>query len=408
MIKPIHHTFGPHITGAYLLQSWKQMLTPWNWKTGYQREKLRSNIQYWFRAKCFLFSSGRQALLALLRSLDFEPGAEIIIQGYTCVALPNAIHAADYNPVFADIDPHTLNMRAENVEKCITPRTKAIICQHTFGIPSDTKALRALCDKHHLVLIEDLAHILPDTSGPDIFGKYADYMMLSFGRDKAVSGICGGAIVSKHDSVSDEIETEEQRAKEVPLGKTGIFLLYPTLYACANALYGIGLGKLLLVIARKFHLLIPVITIKEKKGKQSPTLKRMPNSCAALANNGLHSMQSINDHRRTLTTMYREAAKKYHWDIPSGVSADLPLQKFPLLVENADAIRLSLKKYNIHLDDGWTGSVVCPRSIDLSATGYKENSCPKAQEIAHNILTLPTHSTMTIKQAQYLIDHLQS
>jgi len=408
MIKPIHHTFGPHITLTYLLQSWKQLLTPWNWRKGYQREKLRSNIQYWFHAKCFLFSSGREALLALLRSLDFEPGSEVIIQGYTCVALPNAIHAADYTPIFADIDPHTLNMRIENVEKCITPRTKVIICQHTFGIPSDTKTLRALCDKHHLVLIEDLAHILPDTSGPEIFGKYADYMMLSFGRDKAISGICGGAVISKHNFISDEIETEEQRAKDLSFWKIGTLLLYPTLYACAKTIYGIGIGKLLLLVARQFHLLIPVITTKEKKGTQSPIVKRMPNACAALVNNGLHSMQAINDHRRLLTALYLKAAKKYHWDIPSGISADLPLQKFPLLVENADAVRTSLKKYNIHLDDGWTGSAVCPRSVDLSATGYKEHSCPKAEVIAQSILTLPTHSTMTIKQAQYLIHRLQS
>ena len=236
-MKPIHHTFGPHITLPYLLESWGLLLSPWKWRKGYDREKLRSSIQYWFDAKCFLFSSGREGMLGLLRSLDFETGSEIIVQGYTCVALPNAIHAAGYTPIFVDIDPGTLNIHSGDLEKKITARTKAIICQHTFGVIADTQKLREICDKNHIVLIEDLAHVLPDVSGPDSLGINADYMMLSFGRDKAISGICGGAIVSKHDMVSDELEEEEGRAKEMSLWSTFRILLYPSIYAISRTVW---------------------------------------------------------------------------------------------------------------------------------------------------------------------------
>jgi perosamine synthetase len=407
-MKPIHHTFGPHITLPYLLESWGLLLRPWKWRKGYDREKLRSSIQYWFDAKCFLFSSGREGMLGLLRSLDFETGSEIIVQGYTCVALPNAIHAAGYTPIFVDIDPATLNIHSGDLEKKITARTKAIICQHTFGIIADTQNLREICDKHHIVLIEDLAHVLPDVSGPDSLGINADYMMLSFGRDKAISGICGGAIVSRHDIVSDELEEEEQRAKEMSLWSTFRILLYPSIYAIARTIYNIGLGKIMLVVSRKLTLLLPIINAKEKKGTQSPILKKMPNACAALAGRELKNMHSINNHRRVLTKLYIEAAEKYHWDIPGSISPDFPLQKFPILTEDADAMRIALKKHNIYLDDGWTGSAVCPRSVQLSTTGYSEGSCPKAEEIAASIVTLPTHITMTMTQAKRLISHLQS
>ncbi|PIR53704.1 hypothetical protein COU75_04670 [Candidatus Peregrinibacteria bacterium CG10_big_fil_rev_8_21_14_0_10_42_8] len=408
MFKPIHHTFGPHVTLPYLIASWKELLKPWSWRKGYDRERLRSSIQYWFNAKCFLFSSGREGLLALLRSLNFDIGSEIIIQGYTCVALPNAIHAAGYIPIFVDIDPNTLNMQINAIENKITGRTKAIICQHTFGMIADTDALKALCDKHRILLIEDMAHVLPDVSGPDILGKNADYMMLSFGRDKAISGICGGVIVSKNDIISEELEEEENRAKELSIWSVFRILLYPTIYAKSKLLYGLGIGKLGLLASRKLGILLPIITKQEKSGVQSPLLRKMPNSCAALANKQLRNMHTINNHRRVLTKEYLAATKKYHWDIPNGISEHFPLQKFPILVEDADALRQKLKQYNIHLDDGWTGCVVCPRTVTIENTGYVAHSCPKAEEVAKSIITLPTHLTMTKEGAAYIISHLQS
>lgn len=393
---------------SYLLASWKELLKPWSWQKGYEREKLKSSIQYWFNAKCFLFSSGREGLLALFRSLDFDTGSEIIIQGYTCAVLPNAIHAAGYTPIFVDIDPHTLNMQINAIEQRITGRTKAIICQHTFGIIADTDALRKICDKHRILLIEDMAHVLPDVSGPDILGKNADFMMLSFGRDKAISGICGGAIVSKSDIISEELEEEEKRAKELSLWSIFRLLLYPTIYTKAKLVYSIGLGKIALVASRKIGLLLPIITKQEKNGIQSPLLNKMPNSCAALAGKQLRTMHTMNNHRRVLTKEYLTAAKKHHWDIPNGISENFPLQKFPILVEDADAVRKKLKKYNIHLDDGWTGCAVCPRTVHSETMGYVTNSCPKAEEIAKSIITLPTHITMTKKDADFVISHLQS
>ena len=408
MLKPIHHTFGPHITTAYLFQSWKLLLTPWNWRKGYAREALRSSLQYWFGTKAFLFSSGREGLLALLRSLNYETSSEILIQGYTCVALPNAIHAAGYTPVFVDTNPQTLNADISHLEGKITSRTKAVICQHTFGIVADTERLKSICNKHGLDLIEDCAHILPDVTGPKVIGKHGDYLMLSFGRDKAVSGISGGAIISKNDDVSQEIEEEEKRAKEVSIWSVVRLLLYPTIYKVGNLFYGIGLGKVLLVMARSAHLLIPVLTSKEKRGTQPHTLRKMPSSCAAFVVKELKNMHSINNHRRKLTEYYLKEITARHWNVPEFVSNDLPLQKFPILMGNADQIREFMKPNNIHLDDGWTGASVCPRSVDQIASGYEKGSCPQAEMIADQILTLPTHPTMTMSQAQKLVKILES
>lgn len=160
MIQPIHHTFGPHVTFGYWAQSVRVLLQPWKWKNGKAREQLRTTLQEHFEGNTFLFGSGRESLLALFRSLQLESGAEIIIQGYTCIALPNAIHAAGCTAVYADCTLENLNMDASAVERVITTRTRAILCQHTFGIPAEIVKLRALCTQKNIMLIEDLAHSL--------------------------------------------------------------------------------------------------------------------------------------------------------------------------------------------------------------------------------------------------------
>jgi dTDP-4-amino-4,6-dideoxygalactose transaminase len=82
------------------------------------------------------------------------------------------------------------------------------------------------------------------------------------------------------------------------------------------------------------------------------------------------------------------------------------MQKFPLFVKNAKKIREELKKKNIHLDDGWTGCVICPESCDASAAGYENGDDPNAQMVGEQILSLPTHPTMTERQAKWLIQEM--
>lgn len=150
-------------------------------------------------------------------------------------------------------------------------------------------------------------------------------------------------------------------------------------------------------------LLPAVLTKKEKHGFQTPTLKRLPNACAKLVRKQLKKLHDINNHRRMLVARYLQAAKKYDWNVPTSVTADQPLQKFPLYTTQSDALRTKLKSYNIYLDDGWTGAAVCPRTVDQEAAGYIAGSCPRAERVEREVLCLPTHPTMTKKQAEKLI-----
>jgi dTDP-4-amino-4,6-dideoxygalactose transaminase len=92
----------------------------------------------------------------------------------------------------------------------------------------------------------------------------------------------------------------------------------------------------------------------------------------------------------------------------SGIHADFPLQKFPLFIGSAQSIRAILKKENMHLDDGWTNCVVCPDSVSLPDAGYEWGADPKAEAACKQILSLPTHPTMTLMQAETLSRRLDT
>ncbi len=417
---PIHHTFAPLGDSRQRRKALAVSYAPWRYKRGKSTEKFKEVLSTAFNADAFLFASGRESLLALLRAIGLRAGEEVIIQSYTCIVLPNAIHAAGGVPIYADIERETLNLDLESVRQAITPRTRAIICQHTFGIPADLEALRSLCDERKLILIEDCAHSIPDAHTPHAIATRGDYVMFSFGRDKAISGVAGGAMLSRHADVSQILGAEEAQAIDLSWWTIARLLEYPQIYGFCRPLYGIGIGKALLWLAGKLTLLIPINTPSEKRGLASPLLHRMPNVCAALALEQFTRLHEINDHRRTLTQFYLEECKKHGLPTLKGVTAHLALQKFPMFIASkasndpersrrvvsAQTIRKQLKRHNILLEDGWTGCVVCPRGVDLDAASYQWGQDPQAEAVCEQILSLPTHPLMTLNQAKFLVEKL--
>ncbi|MSR87493.1 aminotransferase class I/II-fold pyridoxal phosphate-dependent enzyme [Candidatus Peribacteria bacterium] len=405
-IRPIHHTFAPLGDRQQRMLALRLSYLPWRYKRGPYVEKLRAALEATFNGKAFLFASGREALLAFLRNQGWNAGDEVIVQGYTCAVVPNAILRAGLTPVYADIDARTLNLDPADTERRITPRTRAVICQHTFGIPAPTEELRALCTKHNILLIEDCAHVLPDSDGPKEIGKLGDALLLSFGRDKAISGITGGAVIIKNQTMKS-LTDEEKRAGDLPLFRIGLLLEYPQIYALARPLYGCGIGKLILWLAKQLHLLIPILTPEEKHGTMPSELHHMPDILAALALDQLNRLKEINDHRCLLTGFYLEQCAEHGWPVLHGVRSDLPLQKFPMFVPNAEKIRRALKKKNIHLHDGWSGCVICPTASEASSCGYADGTDPRAEEAGEQILSLPTHPGTRLQDAEELVRELR-
>jgi perosamine synthetase len=99
--------------------------------------------------------NGTLALMAIFAGIRLEPGDEVITVSHTFAATANAILSTGATPVFIDIEPDTYLIDAKKIERAITPRTRAICPVHLFGLVADMDMIRAIADRHGLVVVED-------------------------------------------------------------------------------------------------------------------------------------------------------------------------------------------------------------------------------------------------------------
>ena len=127
----------------------------------------------------------------MIKSFDITYGDEVIVQAFTCLAVPEVVIWCGAKPVYLDID-ESLNLDIRLLEKSISSKTRIIIVQHTFGIPAKIDMIKKIAQKHNIILIEDCAHSLGAKYNSQKIGTFGDAAFFSFGRDKVISSVFGG------------------------------------------------------------------------------------------------------------------------------------------------------------------------------------------------------------------------
>lgn len=166
----------------------------------------------------YLFDSGRASLYAILVATGIGKGDEVILQAYTCLAVPTAIMWSGATPIFVDIPADSYNASAEEIQNAITNKTRAVIIQHTFGELSDIEGIQKVIDaankkrsaQDKIILIEDLAHSLGQSFNGKPLGSHGDAAFCSFGQEKVVSCTRGGAAVSTDKTISKDLAGSHQ------------------------------------------------------------------------------------------------------------------------------------------------------------------------------------------------------
>lgn len=139
-----------------------------------------------------------EGLFSSMYLLDIKPGDEVIVPTISFVGAGNAVCAAGAKLVLCDVDPRTLNVRAQDIEKVITSKTKALLLLHFGGIPCDMDDIMALCKKNNIKVIEDCAAGVCSSYKGKALGTFGDIGMWSFDAMKIL--VCGdGAILHFND-----------------------------------------------------------------------------------------------------------------------------------------------------------------------------------------------------------------
>ena len=183
--------------------------------------------------------NGTAALHLAIEGLKIPPNSEIITTSFTFIASANSISFGGCIPIFAEIDPDTYNIDPEKIEELITPKTKAILPVHIFGLPSEMKAINDIAEDHNLLVIEDACQ----SHGARIDGKHVGTFgkigCFSFYATKNMITGEGGMVVTNDDDLAEEIRSLKNHGRNPQGGYNHYTIGFN--YRLADPLAAIGL-----------------------------------------------------------------------------------------------------------------------------------------------------------------------
>jgi len=363
--------------------------------------KLVNKLSKHFDGEAFLFYKGREALHQALRAAGLPEDSNIAINGFTCYAVEEAVAKAGYMPSYLDIDTEQLHFSADTLRDAVgrNPAIKAVVIQNTLGYVCDIEAISKVCKENKLVLIEDLAHSFgAKYADGTIAGTVGDFAMLSFGRDKVIDAVSGGALIARKETSQKWMNDLNSNRHQPSARQLFVDHLYPLSTWSVRKTYSVGLGKLKQVFLKKLGLL-PRATDGDFDGYTD-----LPDGYCANVGYIISKLHSSLAHRKKIADIYRQNLNSDMIpEIAKTHASNIEL-RFPIMVSNRDDLLKYLKQNDIHISDIWYDSPIAPPRF-MTKTHYK-GECPKAERVSMRLLNLPTHINIDENKAQQICERI--
>ena len=389
--KVVHISLSPNLERKDVVKGITVFLSFWKWKNGSASTRLKNSLERYFGLNVYLTNSGRSSLYIILKALNIQKGDEVILQAFSCNAVANPILWVGAKPVYADIEEFSYNISAKDIKKKITQNTKAIIIQHSFGIVADISAIKKIAREKRIYLIEDVAHSLGAKHKGKPVGTFGDMALLSFGRDKVISSVYGGAVISKKSYKRRLEKVYNEECKNASIFWIFQQLMHIIFTPVILKSYNIVFGKILLVVLQKIGFISKAVSRKEKKGEMpSHFPRKLPNALAEIAYIQFRRLLYFNNHRQKIAKMYiKGLSDNRRIILPITKDGDIFL-RYSIQCSNSSEIIEKAKKENIILGD-WYKNVIDPKGTDMKKIKYKKGSCKVAEIVASRVVNLPTH-----------------
>lgn len=184
----------------------KEVLLSGNLVQGKNVEYLEKKIaKYLNVSNCILLTNGTSTLHLILIALGIGKGDEVIVPAFSYIATANVIELVGATPIFIDISIETFNIDSDKIEKAISPRTKAIMIVHEFGLCADILKIKDICDRNKIHMIEDAACALGAKEGVNFAGTLGIAGSFSFHPRKAITSGEGGAVITSSSDLANKI-----------------------------------------------------------------------------------------------------------------------------------------------------------------------------------------------------------
>ena len=319
-------------------------------------------------------NSGTAALDIAVGALGLKPGDEAITTPLTFAATSNALVYNGIKPVFADIDPKTLNIDPADVRKKITPKTKLIIYVDYTGQPCKIDELRVIADEHGLFLIEDAAHAIGAMYKGRRVGTLADMTTFSFHPVKHITTGEGGMVTTNN----------EQFFKKLMMLRThGID-------KDTGARYGPNAGWAydMKMLGRNY---------------------RITDFQCALGISQMKRLDEFIAQRRKLVSFYRKILPQEVQAIEELPDCSSAWHIFPVLLPKGvdrDAVFQKMRKANIGVNVHYIP--VYRHSYYQQNHPANPKDYPVTEDAFSRLITLPLFSKMTMEDARYVVEELKA
>jgi perosamine synthetase len=365
----------------------------------------------------FTFWKGRVAIYGALKALGIGPGDSVIIPGYTCAMVPAAVLFAGAKCIYADIDPETyspsLGSYSDAYETNSGTRIKALLLQHTYGIPGTSPRIAEWARAQGMAVIEDCAHSLgtrycDDRGVWQEVGSAGDVAIFSSQWSKPVSTGLGGWLVTTNKNLAKKVarfhdeECNEPSFREVSLLAGQLVLRSafssPRFYWAAASAFRNLAGRGVFVGTNESGELegrMPERYAKRMSGLQRWLIKKRLATTALLVR------------RRNLKLVYDEALRSCGLPALSVPHyADPVLLRYPVRVRNKEEVLKKARQKRIELGD-WFNHPLHPREANAGVFGYREGLCAEGERAANEVINLPLTERTTEETVREAVEFLR-
>jgi len=397
---PIYNSLGVQYSAEFCQLALNNLFNSGN-KAQRQLNKVLAQV---FEGSVLFTYKGRDAIELAIRLIKTDQKPIVFTQAFTCCALEEAIVRAGGEVQYVDIGRRGTNLTVKNLEEAYqkTGAVSAVIVQHSLGIVADMSVIRRWCDMHQCVLIEDIAQSFGARDEKEkLVGTWGDITICSFGRDKIIDAVAGGACIVRKQTVVTNQSLMEKNWPKISRIQVITDMLYPqTTRLIRKFLPGIT-GKILFRLAKVLGILRSPISAPYID------IHTLSESHAILALWQIQHLESQLTHRTECAQWYINALEKVKNTNISVVSnSSIPgcQLRFIVAIPDAQQIAKSLATDNIFITDRWYRTAVDCGSYYISK--YQPQECPQAELLADEVLNLPTHPSIQLSDVERLISAL--
>jgi len=347
------------------------------------------------------FASGRVSLYGLLRALGIDEGAEVLLSVPTHIVVANAIRYTGARPIYVDCRLEDYNIDLADAERRITPRSRVLLLQHTFGVPVEMDTALAFARRHNLVVIEDCVHALGARYDGRQVGTLGHAAFFSTEETKTISTVMGGMAVTNDADLAYRMRTFQASCNLSPLSLSARYLMKfvvyymltePSVHRFARVAYE--------RLGRRNPLPVPT-TLEERRGQRPRDYeRRLSNGQAALGLAQLRSLQRNLEHREFVANAYEDSLSPCGLRLPEVPSkAEPSFVRYPVWVEDRPTVIRALAPHAVV--GTWFTSVL-EEAESPEAAGYAPGSCPNAEQAAQHLINLPTHPRVSARDVRML------